>query len=107
MIYAMDGGLWLHRHLWKGRRLAHLVSTNKDLLLAYGEAIGMPAERLQYRPLKDPRTGIHRNAWRWGRGGPGRPGPAGGGGGAGRRRRPGAPGGGGPGRPPEGAPARP
>ena len=42
MIYAMDGGLWLHRHLWKGRRLAHLVSTNKALLLAYGAAVGLP-----------------------------------------------------------------
>jgi len=76
MIYAMDGGLWLHRHLWKGSRLAHLVSTNKDLLLAYGEAIGMPAERLQYRPLKDPRTGIRRDAWHWDLGGPVLPGPS-------------------------------
>jgi hypothetical protein len=70
MIYAMDGGLWLHRHLWKGRRLAHLVSTNKDLLLEYGDAIGIPAERLQYRPLKDPRTGVRRDAWHWDLGGP-------------------------------------
>ena len=76
MIYAMDGGLWLHRHLWKGRRLAHLVSTNKELLLAYGAAIGMPAERLQYRPLKDPRTGIRRDAWHWDLGGPVLPGPS-------------------------------
>jgi hypothetical protein len=76
MIYAMDGGLWLHRHLWKGRRLAHLVSTNKDLLLAYGDAVGIPAERLQYRPLKDPRTGIRRDAWHWDLGGPVLPGPS-------------------------------
>ena len=65
----MDGGLWLHRHLWKGRRLAHLVSTDKDLLLVYGAAIGIPAERLQYRPLKDPRTGVRRDAWHWDLGG--------------------------------------
>jgi hypothetical protein len=52
------------------------VSTNKDLLLAYGEAIGMPAERLQYRPLKDPRTGIRRDAWHWDLGGPVLPGPS-------------------------------
>jgi hypothetical protein len=76
MIYAMDGGLWLHRHLWKDRRLAHLVSTNKALLLAYGAVIGMPAERLQYRPLKDPRTGIRRDAWHWDLGGPVLPGPS-------------------------------
>jgi hypothetical protein len=76
MIYAMDGGLWLHRHLWKGRRLAHLVSTNKDLLLEYGAAVGIPAERLQYRPLKDPRTGVRRDAWHWDLGGPVLPGPS-------------------------------
>jgi len=76
MIYAMDGGLWLHRHLWKGRHLAHLVSTNKDLLLEYGEAVGISADRLQYRPLKDPRTGIRRDAWHWDLGGPVLPGPS-------------------------------
>jgi hypothetical protein len=76
MIYAMDGGLWLHRHLWMGRRLAHLVSTNKDLLLEYGEAVGISSERLQYRPLKDPRTGVRRDAWHWDLGGPVLPGPS-------------------------------
>jgi hypothetical protein len=69
MIYAMDGGLWLHRHVWKGRRLAHLVSTDRARLLAYGAAIGMPPERLQYKPLKDPRTGTRRDAWHWDLGG--------------------------------------
>lgn len=76
MIYAMDGGLWLHRHLWKGRRLAHLVSSNKDLLLEYGEAVGISSDRLQYRPLKDPRTGIRRDAWHWDLGGPVLPAPS-------------------------------
>src|SRR5947209_18230431 len=41
MIYAMDGGLWLHRHRWKGKALAHLVSTDKELLLRYGAAVGI------------------------------------------------------------------
>ena len=65
MIFAMDGGLWLHRHLYKGRRMAHLVSTDRELLLAYGDAVGLPESRLQYKPLKDPRTGIRREAWHW------------------------------------------
>ena len=70
MIYAMDGGLWLHRHKWKGRALAHLVSTDRDLLLRYGAAVGIDAARLQFKPLKDPRTGIRRAAWHWDLGGP-------------------------------------
>jgi hypothetical protein len=76
MMYAMDGGLWLHRHLWQGRRLAHLVSTDKLLLLEYGAALGIPASRLQYKPLKDPRTGIRRDAWHWDLGGPLLPSPS-------------------------------
>ena len=70
MMHAMDGGLWLHRHLWQGRRMAHLVSTNRELLLAYGRAVGLPEHRLQFKPLKDPRTGIRRDAWHWDLGGP-------------------------------------
>jgi hypothetical protein len=65
MIHAMDGGLWLHRHMWKGRNMAHLVSTDRQRLLDYGRAIGLPETRLQYKPLKDPRTGIRRDAWHW------------------------------------------
>ena len=45
MMHAMDGGLWLHRHLWQGRQMAHLVSTNRELLLAYGRAVGLPEHR--------------------------------------------------------------
>ena len=52
MIYAMDGGLWMHRHIWRGRPMAHLVSTDKDKL------------------LKDPRTGERRETWHWDLGGP-------------------------------------
>jgi hypothetical protein len=70
MMYAMDGGLWLHRHVWKNRRLAHLVSTNRELLLRYGATVGLSADRLQFKPLKDPRTGQRRDAWHWDLGGP-------------------------------------
>jgi hypothetical protein len=65
MIFAMDGGLWLHRHIFKGRPMAHLVSTDRDALLAYGRRVGLPDDRLQYKPLKDPRTGERREAWHW------------------------------------------
>lgn len=70
MVYAMDGGLWLHRHTWKGRPFAHVVSTDRRLLLEYGAAIGIAANRLQFKPLKDPRTGARRDAWHWDLGGP-------------------------------------
>ncbi len=65
MIHAMDGGLWLHRHVWKGHRMAHLISTNRNRLVEYGNAVGLSVTRLQYKPLKDPRTGERRAAWHW------------------------------------------
>ncbi|HVE78313.1 MAG TPA: hypothetical protein VNA89_05610 [Gemmatimonadaceae bacterium] len=65
MIHAMDGGLWLHRHVWKGRPMAHLVSTDRERLLAYGRTVGLSPTRLQTKPLKDPRTGVLREAWHW------------------------------------------
>lgn len=65
MIYAMDGGLWLHRHVWMGRKMAHLVSTDRQRLLEYGTMAGLPASRLQFKPLKDPRTSIRRDTWHW------------------------------------------
>ena len=65
MIYAMDGGLWLHRHVWLGRKMAHLVSTDRERLLEYGATVGLPASRLQFKPLKDPRTSVRRDAWHW------------------------------------------
>jgi hypothetical protein len=74
MIYAMDGGLWLHRHVWLGRPMAHLVSTDRERLLAWGSRVGIPAARLQYHPLKDPRPGVRREAWHWDLGGPYLPG---------------------------------
>ncbi len=70
MIHAMDGGLWLHRHTWYDQPLAHLVSTDRAALLAYGRAHGIPERRLQYKPLKDPRSGERRDAWHWDLGGP-------------------------------------
>ena len=65
MVHAMDGGLWLHRHVWRGTPMAHLVSTDRGALLAYGRRAGLDARRLQYKPLKDPRTGERRDAWHW------------------------------------------
>jgi hypothetical protein len=65
MIHAMDGGLWLHRHVWCGEPMAHLVSTDRELLLHYGRSVGLPERRLQFKPLRDPRTGIRRDAWHW------------------------------------------
>ena len=50
--------------------MAHLVSTNRELLLDYGAAAGIDAARLQFKPLKDPRTGERRDAWHWDLGGP-------------------------------------
>jgi hypothetical protein len=58
MIHAMDGGLWLHRHVWYGRPLAHLVSTDRARLIYWGARVGLPVDRLQFHPLKDPRTGV-------------------------------------------------
>jgi hypothetical protein len=65
MVHAMDGGLWLHRHVWRGTPMAHLVSTDRAALLRYGQAAGLEPRRLQFKPLKDPRTGERRNAWHW------------------------------------------
>ncbi|HKV50912.1 MAG TPA: hypothetical protein VJO52_06885 [Gemmatimonadaceae bacterium] len=65
MMYAMDGGLWLHRHVYRGQPMAHLVSTDRQKLLEYGREVGLSPQRLQYKPLKDPRTGVRREAWHW------------------------------------------
>ena len=65
MIHAMDGGLWLHRHAYRGHPMAHLVSTDREALLVIGRELGLPRDRLQYKPLKDPRTGERRDAWHW------------------------------------------
>lgn len=65
MVHAMEGGLWLHRHVWRGEPMAHLVSTDRERLLEYGRSVGLAERRLQFKPLKDPRTGVRRAAWHW------------------------------------------
>ena len=65
MIFALDGGLWLHQHLCRGERMAHLVSSDRDALLAAGAVLGLRAEWLQFKPLKDPRSGQRVDAWHW------------------------------------------
>jgi hypothetical protein len=65
MVHAMEGGLWLHRHVWRGEPMAHLVSTDRERLLEYGRSVGLAERRLQFKPLKDPRTGARRAAWHW------------------------------------------
>jgi hypothetical protein len=45
--------------------MAHLVSTDRERLIEYGRSVGLPIARLQYKPLKDPRTGVRRDAWHW------------------------------------------
>jgi hypothetical protein len=65
MMHAMSGGLWLHRHIWKGRPMAHLVSTDRVTLVRWGIGVGLNPHRLQFKPLRDPRDGIRRDAWHW------------------------------------------
>lgn len=65
MIHALSGGLWLHRHVLYGEPMAHLVSNDKQKLLDYGAAHGLDPRWLQYKPLKDPRTGVRVRAWHW------------------------------------------
>ena len=45
--------------------MAHLVSADKARLLTLGRELGFSAEWLQYKPLKDPRTGARVEAWHW------------------------------------------
>lgn len=45
--------------------MAHLVSVDRNRLLALGRELGFSAEWLQYKPLKDPRTGVRVAAWHW------------------------------------------
>lgn len=70
MVYAMDGGLWLHRHVWQGRPMAHLISTDRARLVQYGIRVGLSEQRLQYKPLRDPHTNKMRDVWHWDLGGP-------------------------------------
>jgi hypothetical protein len=65
MIHALDGGLWFHGHTYNGEAMAHLVSSDKQALLAVGRRMGLRPEWLQYKPLKHPRTGVRVEAWHW------------------------------------------
>jgi hypothetical protein len=63
--HALDGGLWLHRFSLMGEPWAHLVSANREALLAAGRLLDMPPQWLQYRPLGDPRLDRRVDAWHW------------------------------------------
>jgi hypothetical protein len=65
MCWALDGGVWLHRWRVRGEPMAHLVSTDRDRLLVLGRDLGFSPDWLQYKPLKDPRTGERVAAWHW------------------------------------------
>jgi hypothetical protein len=65
MCFALDGGVWLHRHRYSDQPMAHLVSADQQRLLALGQGLELRPEWLQYKPLKDPRTGIRVAAWHW------------------------------------------
>ncbi|OLC08753.1 MAG: hypothetical protein AUH42_00690 [Gemmatimonadetes bacterium 13_1_40CM_70_11] len=65
MCFALDGGVWLHRHRLRGEPMAHVVSSDRDTLLALGRVLGLQPARLQYKPLKDPRSGQRVPAWHW------------------------------------------
>lgn len=45
--------------------MAHLVSADRDRLLALGHRLGWDPNWLQYKPLKDPRSGLRTPAWHW------------------------------------------
>jgi hypothetical protein len=63
--FALDGGVWLHRWRLRGETMVHLVSADRERLLAVGAMLGFRAEWLQYKPLKDPRSGVRVAAWHW------------------------------------------
>ncbi|HYL55063.1 MAG TPA: hypothetical protein VEU73_05760 [Gemmatimonadales bacterium] len=65
MCFALDGGVWLHRHRIRDEPMVHLVSADRDRLVALGRELELRAEWLQYKPLKDPRTGMRVPAWHW------------------------------------------
>src|SRR5204862_196766 len=58
MRFALTGGVWLHRHKIRNEPMVHLVSSDKDKLLALGPALHLHPRWLQYKPLKNPDTGV-------------------------------------------------
>lgn len=65
MLFALDGGVWLHRYRLRDEPMAHLVSSDRAQLLAIGRDLGLHPAWLQDKPLKDPRTGLRVPAWHW------------------------------------------
>lgn len=65
MIFALNGGVWFHRHKIHGEPMVHLVSADREVLLRLGRVLDLHSGWLQYKPLKDPRTGIRVPAWHW------------------------------------------
>ena len=65
MTHALEGGLWLHRHVLRGEPMAHLVSSDQQALLAAGRRLGLDPAWLQYKPLRHPRDGKRVEAWHW------------------------------------------
>ncbi|HSD31290.1 MAG TPA: hypothetical protein VLB49_05220 [Gemmatimonadales bacterium] len=65
MCFALDGGVWLHRWRVRGEPMVHLVSADRERLLALGRTLELQADWLQYKPLRDPRTGRRVPAWHW------------------------------------------
>lgn len=45
--------------------MAHLVSSDRELLFHAGAVLGMPTELLQYRPLRHPDSRSVHEAWHW------------------------------------------
>jgi hypothetical protein len=65
MAHALNGGLWLHPFVWRGERMAHLVSADREALLRAGRLLGLDPAWLQYKPLKHPGNGQRVEAWHW------------------------------------------
>jgi hypothetical protein len=65
MRFALSGGVWLHRHKIREQPMVHLVSSDKEGLLALGRTLGLQPAWLQYKPLKNPDTGVRVPAWHW------------------------------------------
>src|SRR5437879_13786117 len=65
MCFALAVGVWLHRHRMRGEPMVHLVSADRDRLLALGRDLGLRPEWLQYMPLKDSRTGQRVAECQW------------------------------------------
>jgi hypothetical protein len=45
--------------------MAHLVSSDRGALLAWGRAVGLDPRWLQFKPLRSPHTGERFPAWHW------------------------------------------